>query len=141
MAVIIAVLFAAVFLGAAAAGWCRYVKRRLRAPFGPKLKTVASEHEGVRKVDREFYNNSWEHLQGEFVDGPSLSLAGFRAAQQTSRRVTQDSAATPANELRRAMQSYHALFAELLGDPDAAMPVAAGGSATALEHHGQEANV
>lgn len=196
MAVIIAVLFAAVFLGAAATGWRRYEKRKLRASFGPELKTVAMEHDGVREVDRElrrrtslhndlslraigtedreFYNSSWEHLQGEFVDSPSLSLAtaerlvatvldargypgadeeeqlalfsvkyatslaGFRAAQQTSRRVAQDSAATATEELRRAMLSYHALFTELLGDPDAAMPVAAGTTSTAPKHRDQE---
>jgi hypothetical protein len=198
MAVIIAVLFAAVFLGAAATGWRRYEKRRLRASFGPELKTVASEHESVRDVDRElrrrtslhndlnlreigtqdreFYNDSWEHLQGEFVDSPSLSLAtaerlvatvlaargypggdeeeqlallsvkyatslaGFRAAQQTSRRVTQNPGATSTEELRRAMLSYHALFTELLGDPDPATPVAAGNTGTAPKRHDQEVN-
>jgi len=196
MAVIITVLFAAVFLGAAATGWRRYEKRRLRASFGPELKTVASEHDGVREVDRklrrrislhndldlrvigtedrEFYTVSWEHLQGEFVDSPSLalataerlvatvlaargypggdeaeqfallsveyatSLAGYRAAQQTSRRAAQDSAATPTEELRRAMLSYHALFTELLGDPDPATPVAAGNTGTAPKRHNQE---
>ena len=198
MAVIITVLFAAVFLGAAASGWLRFKKRRLRESFGPELKTVAAEHAGVREVDRElrrrtslhndlslraigaqdreFYTTSWENLQGEFVDSPSLalataerlvatvldargypggdeeeqlallsvkyatSLAGFRAAQQTSRRTTQDSAATPTEELRRAMLSYHSLFTELLGDPDAAMPVAAGTSDTAPKRDNQEVN-
>jgi hypothetical protein len=97
MAFIMAILVGAVFLGAAAGGWFRYKKRRLRASFGPELRTVALEHEGVREVDRElrrrtrlhkdltlhpigaqdreFYATSWEHLQGEFVDDPSLSLA------------------------------------------------------------------
>jgi len=204
MAVIITALIAAVFLGASATGWLRYRKRRLRASFGPELRTVALEHEGVREVDRElrrranlysdlslheigprdreFYATSWEHLQGEFVDSPSLSLAtaeqlvatvldargypggdeeeqlallsvkhaaslaGFRAARQTSRRAKQDSATTPTEELRRAMLSYHALFIELLGDPDAAISVAAGNTGTtvttgtAQEVYDQEAN-
>jgi hypothetical protein len=198
MAVIITVLIAAVFLGSSATGWLRYKKRRMRASFGPELKTVALEHEGVREVDRElrrrtnlysdlslhaigtqdreFYATSWENLQGEFVDSPSLalataerlvaavldargypggdekeqfallsvkhspSLAGFRAAQQTSRRAAQDSAATPTEELRRAMLAYHALFTELLGDPDAAIPMAVGNTGTAPDHHDQEAN-
>jgi hypothetical protein len=96
MAIIIASLVGAVFLGAAGGGWFRYKKRRLRASFGPEVATVASEHESVRAVDRElrrrkslhddlnlrpisaqdreFYATSWEHLQGEFVDDPSLAL-------------------------------------------------------------------
>lgn len=198
MVVIITVLFAAVFLGAAGAGWLRFNKRRLRASFGPELATVALAHEGVREVDRElrrrtrlhrdltlhpigpqdreFYATSWEHLQGEFVDDPTLalataeqlvatvlgargypggdqdeqlallsvdfadSLAGYRAAQHTSRRATQDTVLTPTEELRQAMVSYHTLFTELLGDPGAATPGKADETSSAPTLRGQEAH-
>jgi hypothetical protein len=199
MAIIITILVGAVFLGAAGGGWLRYNKRRLRASFGPEVGTVALEHESVRAVDRElrrrkslhddlslrpisaqdreFYATSWEHLQGEFVDDPSLalasaerlvttvletrgypgadndeqlallsvehadSLAGYRAAQQTSRDAKQDSVAVPTEELRRAMVSYHRLFTELLADPDASMTGAANEQTTSPKRHGQEAKI
>lgn len=97
MAVILAALVAAVLLGASTAGWFRYRTRRLRASFGPELKTVALEYDGMREADRElrrrvslhkslrlraidardreFHTASWGHLQAEFVDSPSLALA------------------------------------------------------------------
>lgn len=177
--IIIVGLIAIVFLGSAAGGWVRYTKRRLRASFGPEVLTVARQENGnVREVDRElkrrknlhdeldlrpisaqdqeFYATSWKHLQGEFLDDPSLSLtlaarlvatvldargypggdteeqlallsvehanslADYRAAQQTSRRVEQDPDSTPTEEIRRALLSYHAMFTELLTQPDTA---------------------
>jgi hypothetical protein len=96
MAILITIIVALVLLGAVAAGWARYNKRRLRASFGPELETVAQEQGSPRKVDRElrrrkkrhdalelhaisaedqaYYASTWEHLQGEFLDDPSLAL-------------------------------------------------------------------
>lgn len=98
MAILITIIVAVVFVGAAAAGWVRYRQRRLRASFGPELKTVAREQGSPRKVDRElrrrkkrhdeldlrtispedraYYATTWENLQGEFLDDPSLALTG-----------------------------------------------------------------
>lgn len=96
MAIIITIMLAVVLLSSAAGGWIRYRKRRLRASFGPELKTVAQDHGSPRQVDRElrrrkkrhdalelhtiatedqaYYATTWEHLQGEFLDDPSLAL-------------------------------------------------------------------
>jgi len=97
MAVIITIIVAVVFIGAAAGGWARYNTRKLRASFGPEYETVAQAHDTPREVDRElrrrksehagldlhpigpkdqeFYTTSWNSLQGGFLDAPSLSLS------------------------------------------------------------------
>ena len=198
MAILITIILAAVFLGAAAGGWVRYTKRRLRAPFGPELKTVAQEQGSPRKVDRElrrrkrehdaldlrtispvdqaYYASAWEHLQGEFLDDPSLaltsaeklvatvleargypgddaeeqlallsvehadSLAGYRAAQEVSRRALEDPTRIPTEELRLAMLSYLTLFNELRTDPSSGPAPAIGDAVTSGTTEGQEAN-
>jgi len=176
MTIIIVVFIAIVFLGAAAGGWVRYTKRRLRASFGPEVLTVARQENGnVRDVDRELrrrknlhddldlhpisaqdqelYAASWKRLQGEFLDDPSASLtlaaqlvatvldargypggdteeqlallsvehanslADYRAAQRTSRRAEQNPDSIPTEEFRQALLSYHAMFTELLTQP------------------------
>lgn len=189
MAILITIIVALVLLGSAAALWTRYDKRRLRASFGPELETVARQQGSPRNVDRElrrrkkrhdalelhaigaedqaYYATAWEHLQGEFLDDPSLalagaerlvatvlevrgypghdaeeqlallsvehahSLAGYRAAQDVSRRALEDPTKIPTEELRQAMLSYLTLFNELLADPSApSAPSAAAASAT-----------
>ena len=96
MAIVITIIVAVVLIGSAVGGWFRYDKRRLRASFGPEYETVAQIHDTPREVDRElrrrksvhgeldlrpisvedqkFYATSWEHLQGDFLDDPTLSL-------------------------------------------------------------------
>ena len=198
MAILITIIVAVVFLGAAAAGWARYTKRRLRASFGPELKTVAQEQGSPRKVDRElrrrkkrhdelelhpispedqaYYATSWEHLQGEFLDDPSLaltgaerlvatvlevrgypgddaqerlallsvehadSLAGYRTAQDVSRRALEDPTTIPTEELRQAMLSYLTLFNELLTDPSPETESRTGDAVIPAQTDGQEAN-
>lgn len=198
MAILITIVLAVAFLGAAAGGWIRYRKRRLRASFGPELKTVARDHGSPRKVDRElrrrkkqhdalelhaigaedraYYAATWEHLQGEFLDDPSLSLtsaerlvatvleargypgadveeqlallsvehadslAGYRSAQQLSRRALEDPTKIPTEELRQAMLSYLTLFNELLTDPSGQTPPTTGESPAPATTEGQEAN-
>jgi hypothetical protein len=195
MVIFLTIIIAVVFIGAAASGWVRYDKRRLRASFGPELKTVAQDHATPREVDRElrrrkklhdqlqlrtisaqdqeYYATSWKNLQGEFLDDPSLaltgaeqlvatvleargypgadseqqlallsvehadSLAGYRAAQRTSRRAIDDATAVPTEELRQAMLSYLTLFNELMTDPSEASDQALGSSATSPEHQSQ----
>jgi len=198
MAILITIIVAVVFLGAAAAGWVRYKQRRLRASFGPELKTVAQEQGSPRKVDRElrrrkkrhdelelrtissvdqaYYATSWEHLQGEFLDDPSLaligaerlvatvleargypgddaeerlallsvehadSLAGYRAAQDVSRRALGDPTKIPTEELRQAMLSYLTLFNELLADPSSGTAASTRDAVASATTDGQEAN-
>jgi hypothetical protein len=198
MAILITIIVALILIGAAVGGWARYDKRRLRASFGPELETVAQEQGSPRKVDRElrrrkkrhdalelqpisseeqaYYTTAWEHLQGEFLDDPSLaltgaerlvasvleargypgddaeeqlallsvehaeSLAGYRAAQDVSRRALEDPTRIPTEELRQAMLSYLTLFNELLADPSAeTAPASTGDAATSATTHGQEA--
>jgi hypothetical protein len=198
MAILITIIIAVALLGAAFGGWIRYRKRELRASFGPELKTVAQEHGSPRKVDRElrrrkkqhdalelhtisaedqaYYATKWEHLQGEFLDDPSLSLtdaerlvatvletrgypgedveeqlallsvehadslAGYRAAQEVSRRALGDPTKIPTEELRQAMLSYLTLFNELLTDPSGETSPTTGDSLAAATTEGQEAN-
>ena len=200
MAILITIIVIAVVLIAAAAGWVSYSKRRLRASFGPELETVAQDQGSARKVDRElrrrkkehdalelrvigpqdqaYYATTWEHLQGEFLDDPSLaltsaeklvatvltargypgddaeeqlallsvehadSLAGYRAAQATSRRALEDPTSVPTEELRQAMLSYLALFNELLTDPSdpSGQTTTADGTVTPPTTDSQEAN-
>ena len=199
MAILITIIVALVLIGAAVGGWIRYSKRRLRASFGPELRTVAEEQGSPRKVDRElrrrkkqhdaldlreispedqaYYATTWEHLQGEFLDDPSLalteaerlvarlleargypghdaqeqlallsvehaeSLAGFRAAQDVSRRAAVDPTRIPTEELRQAMLSYLTLFNELLADPSTGTAPTTGDAATTpATTDGQEAN-
>jgi hypothetical protein len=45
------------------------------------------------------------------------SLAGYRTAQQASRRSAENPTSVPTEELRQAMLSYLTLFDELLADP------------------------
>ena len=202
MAILITIIVIAVVLIAAAAGWVSYSKRRLRASFGPELETVAQDQGSARKVDRElrrrkkehdalelrvigpqdqaYYATTWEHLQGEFLDDPSLaltsaeklvatvltargypgddaeeqlallsvehaeSLAGYRAAQVTSRRALEDPTSVPTEELRQAMLSYLALFNELLTDPSGQTATSSDGTVTSpttdSQADSQEAN-
>jgi len=95
--IIIAIIAAVLFLGAAALGWAGYRRRSLRKSFGPEYETVAQEHDSKKEVDQEllrrkrrhdtlrlhaismddqkYYVSSWEHLQGEFLDDPALALS------------------------------------------------------------------
>jgi hypothetical protein len=198
MAILITIIIAVVLIGAAVGGWLGYRKRELRASFGPELETVAQDHGSPREVDRErrrrkkrhaalelhtisaedqaYYATTWEHLQAEFLDDPSLaltdaerlvakvleargypgedveeqlallsvehahSLAGYRTAQQVSRRALEDPTRIPTEELRQAMLSYLTLFNELLTDPsEEKEPAAAGGLLAAAKTDGQEA--
>jgi hypothetical protein len=184
MAILIAIIIVVILL-AAAVGGRALSKRRLRASFGPEVETVARERGSRREVDRELrrrkkehaalelrsispqdrenYADSWEHVQAEFLDDPSLaltsaerlvshvleargypgsdaeeqlallsveyadSLAGFRTAQEVSRRAHEDEA-IPTETLRRAMLSYLTLFNELLGAPSTAAATAGAGN-------------
>jgi hypothetical protein len=96
MAILITIIVVVVVLAAAGFGWSAYSKRRLRASFGPEVRTVAEDQGGPRRVDRELrrrkkehdalqlrtispqqqenYATSWEHVQGEFLDDPALAL-------------------------------------------------------------------
>ncbi|MBR7837211.1 hypothetical protein KDL01_28295 [Actinospica durhamensis] len=95
MAILITIIVIVVLAAAAVTAWWSG-KRRLRAAFGPELDTVAQDYGSTRQVDRElrrrkkehdalqltpisaedqaYYATTWEHLQGEFLDDPSLSL-------------------------------------------------------------------
>ncbi|HET9173374.1 MAG TPA: hypothetical protein VFN97_28345 [Actinospica sp.] len=98
MAILITIIVIAVVLIAAVAGWSSYSRRRLRTSFGPEVETVARQQGSARDVDRElrrrkkehdalplreispedqaYYATSWQNLQAEFLDDPSLALAG-----------------------------------------------------------------
>ena len=197
MAILITIIVALVLIGAAVGGRATYNKRRLRESFGPEVETVAQEQGSARNVDRElrrrkkrhdalelqaisseeqgYYATAWEHVQGEFLDDPSLalteserlvasvleargypgddaeeqlallsveyahSLAGYRSAQDVSRRAIEDPTQIPTEELRQAMLSYLTLFNELLADPSAETAPAIGDAAVSATTDGQEA--
>jgi hypothetical protein len=187
MAIVFTVIAVVALVGAAAL-WVWYSKHWRQVSLGPELDASSRKFDRRRHVDRErrrrrrhrdgvhlrtvhardrrYYARTWEHLQSEFADNPSLalhgaehlvmsvlrtrgypggeaqeqlallapeyadSLADFRTAQQTGRRAGEDPTSVPAEELRRAMTSYHALFNELVEDPGTktAQSVEAGGA-------------
>lgn len=94
---IVVICIGAVLLALAAGGWARYGRRRLRAPFGAEVGSVAEEYDGPRAVDRELrrrrnlndglllrtisapdraaYARSWSRLQHEFPGSPAAALS------------------------------------------------------------------
>ena len=93
---IIATLAIAVLM--AIAGRAEYDRRKRRASFGPEYELVRREHGRGRAADRElarragshgrlrlnsltagdveFYEESWSHIQGGFVDDPEVAVRG-----------------------------------------------------------------
>jgi len=141
MAILITIIFAVVLLGAAAGGWARYTKRRLRASFGPELKTVAQDQGSPRKVDRElrrrkkqhdalelrtisaddqaYYATTWEHLQAEFLDDPALALT---SAERLVAKVL-EARGYPGDDERERLALLSVEHAEALADYRAAQEV------------------
>ena len=74
-------------------------------------------------------------LSVEYAD----SLAGYRTAQQVSRRAAEDSANIPTEELRQAMLSYLTLFNELLTDSGETRTEVANSTVSPRSANGMEA--
>ena len=95
--IFITIIVAIILVGLAAAGLVEYNRRKLRASFGPEYQEVEQQQGSRREADREllrrkhqhdklelrpisvqdqeFYSTSWDHLQGEFLDNPAISLS------------------------------------------------------------------
>jgi hypothetical protein len=98
-AAVIAVVAIVLVIAAVGYGYRReHAQRRIRASFGPEYARLKYEYGGARAADRElarrtqlygtlrlepigaddqdFYATSWEHIQGGFLDDPTVALSG-----------------------------------------------------------------
>lgn len=105
-AAIIAVFAIVLVIAVVVYGFRRmHAQRRIRTSFGPEYARLKYEYGGTRATDRElarrsqmynmlrlepisanerdFYTTSWEHIQGGFLDDPTVALSG--AEQLTAR--------------------------------------------------------
>jgi hypothetical protein len=132
--IIVAIIAVILLLGAAIAGRARHRKQRLRKSFGPEYETVAQEHDSKQEVDREllrrkrlheqlnlrpisaadqdFYVTSWEHVQGEFLDAPAVSL---RSAEQLVSRLL-DARGYPGDNPAERLALLSVAHADVLDD-------------------------
>ena len=97
-AIVLVIVLVVVIACVATAFWVTHARRELRASFGPEYDQLVQERGGARAADRELlrrtseykklnlqpiaaseleiYLDTWEHLQGGFIDDPAFALNG-----------------------------------------------------------------
>ena len=87
----------------------------------PSVSLVSAEQLIARLLDAKGYPGADSDEQLALLSVEHAEpLADYRAAQQISKHAKADPESTSTEELRQALVFYHALFNELLADPEAA---------------------
>src|SRR5689334_17208722 len=96
-------------------------RRRLQQRFGPEYDRLIGERDSRRKAEAELTERGYPAGQDQDQVLADLSVAHsdtldrYRAAVEISGKAAAGTAS--AEDLRQAMVHYHALFADLLGEP------------------------